>query len=109
MVIVNELSLTVNVQKLHFNQKFVVAVSADLGDDILLFTRNAATETANSLSAVRTLYQRRPWGKAWGSGLAFTDAIQDLVIAGLFKPGRRHERPLDEATFSEKWTFLPTH
>jgi hypothetical protein len=106
--IINECLFTNSTQKVHFNQKFVIAAAADLSEEFLALARQATTDTAQQFGAVRVLYQRRPWGFAWGSGLAFTGAIQELGTIGLFKPGRLHDRPLDEGAFSEKWTFLPT-
>jgi hypothetical protein len=46
---------------------------------------------------------RRPWGRTTLDGLGFSNSIQDLHVTGLFKLGRRQERPVDLDLFKDVW------
>ncbi len=75
-------------EALSFNPVVVFAVVAELA-------RQQPSEVSAAVSALHELtsakligYKSRPWGKACGSD-GFTNAIQDLTLSGLFKPGPR--------------------
>jgi len=54
--------------------------------------------TTNEVCGGRSFVNRTiPWGIASGSG--FTRSIQDMGLTALFRPGKVHERPIDENTF----------
>jgi len=59
------------------------------------------------LSPRLSVFQRRPWGRAFGK-IGFSNSIQDLHVCGLFKPGRVHERPVDLQLFADEWQSLPS-
>jgi hypothetical protein len=48
------------------------------------------------------VWKARTWGNS--STVGFTDAIQDLVVTGLFKPGKRHSGVPTVDIFSEPWS-----
>jgi hypothetical protein len=85
-----------------FNPVVILAVVSELA-------RRQPTEVAAAVSALRELgsaklvgYQRRPWGKAFGSA-GFTNSIQDLAVSGLFKPGPRHKGEFGFHLFADNW------
>lgn len=85
-----------------FNPVVILAVVSELA-------QRHSTEMDNAVSALRELtaaklvcYKRRAWGKSVGSD-GFTNAIQDLALSGLFKPGPRHKGELGVHLLAEKW------
>lgn len=89
-------------EKLLFGQRVLLAVANDLGEPALVRARRAVIAMADMLESVLTIHRKRAWGKPFGSS-GFTDAIQDILLTGLFKVGKVHERPLDLSTFVEEW------
>lgn len=73
-----------------FNPLIVLAVACDLGRDAVAHTRQAVDFLRRHYAAVLVAGQQRPWGRDCG-GSGFSDAIQDLAVSGLFKPGPIHE------------------
>jgi hypothetical protein len=89
-----------------FNSVVLLAVIAD-------FARHQPQLTVQVLTVLRRLTlaklvarSHRPWGKPWGS-IGFRDAINDLYISGLFRPGPRHtdQTPTVEL-FSDSWEVV---
>lgn len=87
---------------LRFNPVAILAVVSELA-------KRHPTELDFAVSELRELtcaklvgYKRRPWGKSIGED-GFTNAIQDLAVSGLFKPGPRHNGEPDLHLFTERW------
>jgi hypothetical protein len=92
-------------QGLLFNPVVLLAVLSE-------FAQREPSLVTSAVSALRTLaspkligYCRRPWGKAVGSA-AFTNAIQDLAVSGLFKPGPRHKGLMGLHLLAGDWKEL---
>lgn len=100
----NEALLNRPDQPLLFGQRLVCAVATDLGPQAAARARQALAALAVRQQAVLFAHTRRPWGHAAFDG--FSQAIQDLLIGGLFQPGDVHARPLDAASLCECWTRL---
>ncbi|OHV97846.1 hypothetical protein AKG95_09615 [Janthinobacterium lividum] len=76
-----------------------------MGPDAAATLRQALAQLAAQQDAVVFAHTRRQWGRASSYG-GFTDAIQDMLIGGLFRQDDPHARPLDDATFQDAWTLL---
>ncbi len=102
----NEASRSRGKGALRFNPVLVLAVASDLGSEREEAALRAIRTLSAHLSAVLTVSRRRPWGRA--SGIGYTNAIRDLVTVGLFRVGHPHARAVDESTFEESWTRVPS-
>ncbi|MDO8051269.1 hypothetical protein O3301_22630 [Janthinobacterium sp. SUN211] len=89
---------------LQFGQRLVCAIATDLGPEAAAL-RHSLAQLAAQQDAVVFAHTQRQWGSASPYG-GFTDAIQDMLIGGLFRQDDPHVQPLDDATFREKWTLL---
>jgi hypothetical protein len=94
-----------------FNQTMILAGSCRMGTDIQRQTENTIRAIARVLGASFVGYQLRAWGKDVKSiGLnlpgAHTDSLQDLTVTGIFKVGKRQDRPIDANTFTENWISI---
>jgi hypothetical protein len=85
-----------------FNPVILFAVTSELA-------RRAASLVSAVMASLWRLtspklvgYKQRPWGTAFGS-VGFTKSIQDLVMSGLFKPGRRHGVGVGFHLLAEEW------
>jgi hypothetical protein len=90
-----------------FNPVVVFAVTSELADreQALIAPVLGALRTLTSAKLV--VQSRRPWGKQVGS-VGYTNAINDLHVTGLFKPGPRHKQgavTLD--LFADAWEIVP--
>jgi hypothetical protein len=85
-----------------FNPVVVFAVLTELALRQPNEVRAAVTALRDLASAKLVGYNRRPWGKPAGS-VGFTNAIQDLGVTGLFKPGPRHKGEIGFHLFADKW------
>ncbi len=103
--VVNEASDAGAVRELAFNPVLILASSVELASETRTAARTAASELTALMNAKLAVMKRRPWGRPFGGG-GFTEAIQDLAVAGLFKVGDRHQRPVDLSTFAEPWELL---
>lgn len=92
-----------------FNPLVIFSVVADLAQRQAAPVAGAVSCMKKLLAAKLTGYQRRPWGRSTGSADGFTNAIQDLVVTGLFKPGERHRQAVDFTLFAEAWQPPPEH
>jgi hypothetical protein len=91
-------------RELKFNPVVLLAIAADLGPEIEQRAAGAVRSLTAHLDAVLTVRQRRPWGKRIGDRY-YTNAINDLLVSGLFRVGRVHGRAADETTFEDSnWT-----
>lgn len=73
-----------------FNPVFISSVASDLGEAAITEARESADAVAGILSAVLRAHCVRPWGT--GTGVGFSDGIQDMPYVGLFQPGARQSR-----------------
>ena len=89
-------------QELLFNPIVVFAVVSKLVEQHPSEVSAVVLALQGLLSAKLAGYQRRPWGKAFGSA-GFTNSIQDLVVSGLFRPGPRHKGEIGFHLFADKW------
>jgi hypothetical protein len=89
-------------KELSFNPVVILAVVSQLAQREvlqlakLLSSRSSLTES--KLSGCR----RRPWAHSLGAA-GSRNSIQDLGIAGLFKPGRRHIGKVDSELLVDQW------
>lgn len=93
-------------QVLAFNPVVVLAAGVEMAAEIRASARTCALSLASLVQAKLAVTKRRSWGRAAGSG--FSGAISDLASVGLFRLGRRHERPVDLATLAEPFEPLRT-
>jgi hypothetical protein len=84
-----------------FNPTILLATAKDCDalDERRLTAVRALASVTHPLLHVR---KERTWGNAWAVG--FTDAIQDLVVTGLFRPGKRHGGVPTVDAFAEAWS-----
>jgi hypothetical protein len=92
-------------QELAFNPTVVAAVGQDLRGEVAELVDAAVIEIAKLTEAELAAQMIRPWGFSL-DGVGFTNAIQDLGVLGLFKPGPRHDRPVTLDTFQHGWQLL---
>lgn len=105
LALANESLLGLAGKSLQFGQRLVCAIATDMGAEAAATLRQALAQLAARQDAVVFAHTRRQWGRASPYG-GFTDAIQDMLIGGLFQPDDPHARPLDAATFREAWTRI---
>jgi hypothetical protein len=104
LALANERMLGRAGKQLLFNQRIIAALALEAGTSAHAFLRNVMCDLALQTDAPLFVHTSRPWGISNGSG--FSQAIQDMIIGHLFKPGDPHARPLDLATFSEPWAYV---
>ena len=105
VALANESLLGLAGKPLQFGQRLVCAIATDMGEDAAATLRQSLAQLAAQQDAVVFARTQRQWGSASPYG-GFTDAIQDMLIGGLFQPDDPHARPLDAATFREPWTRI---
>lgn len=105
LALANEALLGLAGKPLQFGQRLVCAIATDMGEDAAATLQATLAQLAAQQDAVLFAHTRRQWGSASPYG-GFTDAIQDMLIGGLFQPDDPHARPLDAATFREPWTRI---
>jgi hypothetical protein len=88
-----------------FNPVVMLAIISELAVRSLPVVADAVAGLREVLNPRLVGFQRRPWGRTVGE-LGYNGAIQDLHVSGLFKPGRRHERPVDLSLFAGQWEAL---
>jgi hypothetical protein len=92
-------------EKSLFGSILVAALATSEGSERLAQFEAAVKGIATKLHSPLSLYKHRKWGTPIGNE-AFTNALCDLGLIGLFKVGPRHQRPLDSSTFAEHWNTL---
>lgn len=107
LALANEALLGRANKPLRFGQRLVCAIATDMGPEAAATLRQALAQLAAQQDAVVFARTRRPWGRASPYG-GFTDAIQDMLIGGLFRQGDPHALPLDAHAFRDAWTPLDT-
>ena len=88
-----------------FSAILLIALSALAPDFQRADLRTTVISMARRFESPLSVWKRRSWGKQVGT-VGFTDALNDLGLVGLFKPGDRHRRPLDLSTFADEWAPL---
>jgi hypothetical protein len=86
---------------LNFNSACILAVASELGQP------HEVSKTADSFASVVQAVIRAHCVRQWGhvrDGAHHLNAINDLVVAGLFKPGPRHQAPLSLLSLVGTWT-----
>lgn len=91
--------------KLQFSSKCIFAIASDLGERVRHDSRLAAEALSNLLASPLSAVCIRPWGNTT-SGTAFTNAINDISVIGLFSPGPRHNTSPALAMLKGDWTSL---
>lgn len=86
-----------------FGSVSLLAVAEDL--KVKEASEGVAKNIARAVGTVLAGRDTRPWGRSSGAA-SFTDAINDLVLTGLFVPGPRHDRPVDLSLFKGRWAPL---
>src|SRR5262249_15722117 len=74
---------------LSFNSTCVLAVASDMAGSIGKQSSRSTDAVALILQAVLLAHSVRPWGYSSGSRGSFSNAINDLMIVGLFNTGPR--------------------
>jgi hypothetical protein len=91
-------------EKRCFDSVLLLAIADGLSVDVT--GAQVAREIGEAVGTVLTGHQIRPWGRS-AVDWAFTNAIQDLIFAGLFAPGARHDKPVSLSLLKGEWTALP--
>jgi hypothetical protein len=86
-----------------FEPVIVLAVVSELSCRETLLVARVIKRLRELVNPKLVAYLRRPWGRSTLSGAGFSDSIQELHVIGLFKPGRRQERPVDLDLFADTW------
>jgi hypothetical protein len=86
-----------------FEPVIVVAIISELSRRENLLVTRVIERLRELVNPKLVAHQHRPWGRSAMGGAGFSDSIQDLHVTGLFKPGRRQERPVDLDLFEDKW------
>lgn len=89
-----------------FEPVVLLAVASEVAGREQILVTAAVDQLVQVIAAKLVAFQRRPWGRSVGR-IGFTNAIQDLHVSGLFKPGRRHDRPVDLDLFADAWQPMP--
>jgi hypothetical protein len=91
-----------------FNPVIVIAVVSHLAQLQSNSVARVIRKMAELSNAKFVAHQRRPWGHTALGGRGFTNAINDLQVTGLFKPGSRQERSLGLELFAGAWEEVPS-
>jgi hypothetical protein len=89
-------------QQVSFNPICILAVARDQSSSIIEQGRKSAEAIAQILETVLRVHCARPWGYRFGE-VAFTNAIGDLIVTGLFKPRPRPRSPVTALMLNGKW------
>jgi hypothetical protein len=92
-------------ETLKFSSKCIFAVACDLGETVRRDGRRAAKVLSTLLASPLSAACVRPWGSTAG-GNSFTNAINDISMSGLFRPGSRHETRPSLSLLKGDWTSL---
>jgi hypothetical protein len=85
-----------------FNPLIILAIVSELAGRSPSEVNRVVRALQEFTSANLVGYQRRPWGRPFGS-VGFSNSIQDLTTTGLFKPGSHHKGKIGFHLFAEKW------
>jgi hypothetical protein len=87
-----------------FNSCCLLAVAGDLPGATSGKAAQAADALALLLDGRLWAHATRPWGSKREPGSLPTNAINDLITSGLFRPGPRQQLPVGVAMLNEGWT-----
>jgi hypothetical protein len=90
--------------QLNFGSTCIMAVASDMGQGDQ--ARQTAESIASTLEAMLRAHCVRPWSRSVGDGALHQNAINDLVVVGLFKPGPRHRAPVSLSSLAGAWTLF---
>jgi len=85
-----------------FNPVVIIAVATDQGQEAVSEGESIAKAISDEVNAAVRGHCVRPWGRRVGSQ-SYADAINDLCVTGLFKPGPRHQHPVSLDLFADRW------
>ncbi len=89
-------------EHVRFNPVFIFALALDQDSQIFSGARPSAEALATMLGSLLRVRCVRPWGYRHGN-VGFSNAIGDLYVTGLFKPGPRNQRPLSPEMLTGNW------
>ncbi len=92
-------------ETLQFSSKCIFAIACDLGERVRHNGRQAAESLSTLLMSPLSAVSVRPWGNTT-DGRAFTNAINDISVTGLFRPGRSHEALPTLSMLKGDWSLL---
>jgi hypothetical protein len=78
-------------EQVTFNPICILAVATDADMQIISRVRSSAEAISDVLNYVLRVHCMRTWGVRFGN-VGFTNAIGDLFVTGLFKPGPRNQK-----------------
>jgi hypothetical protein len=81
-----------------FNPSILLAVAKVPDDTATDQGKTTATKIAETVSSVLRVHSERPW-----AGRVTSNAINDLLVSGLFEKGPRHNRPVSVAVLRGAW------
>jgi len=87
---------------LSFNPVILLAVFCDLAASEGPLLTSALAGLAKATRHRMSGHRRRPWAFPFGT-IGYSNAIQHLAVVGMFKPGRRHDKPLDADLLQDQW------
>jgi hypothetical protein len=86
-------------QALCFNASCILAVASDAAAAV----SEQPTRSAEALALIVQAVVRARTVRRWGSGYAYTAAINDLIVTGLFKPGPHQQIPATVSMPDGSW------
>jgi hypothetical protein len=92
-------------EQVRFNPIFIFALALDQDSQIVSRSRSSAEDLATLLGSVLRVCCVRPWGYRFAD-VMYTDAIADLYVTGLFKPGPRNQQSPSLDMFIGKWEMF---
>ena len=90
-----------------FGSATFFAVATDFADERVV--ADVAKQLTGLVGSVVSAYQLRPWGRAFGDGASFTDAINDLNTIGMFASYQPQDRFEVVRPLKPEWQILQTH
>jgi hypothetical protein len=88
-------------RQLSFNSVCVLAIARDRSAEFTSHGKKAAEALAQILQALVRVHRERLWSYPFGQ--MSIDAINYLVVTGLFKPGPRHQNPASPLILNGIW------
>jgi hypothetical protein len=89
-------------QQVTFNPIFILAVALDADVQIVSKAQSSAEMISETLNYILRVRCARTWGVRFGN-MGFTNAIGDLFVGGLFKPGPRNQKPPSIEMLEGSW------
>ena len=105
LALANEALLGREGKALQFSQRLVCAIATDMGPEAAATAHASLAQLARHQDAVVFARTRRQWGSASACG-GFTDAIQDMLLGGLFRHDDPHAQMPDAQALRASWEWL---